>query len=170
MNSTHRWHRSLIWCCLWSCLVPARLPAADVPPTVVVRDVALTSAGELHGVLVTKEGRPRAAAQVNLCQGTGICASGTTDAKGGFVLRGVKPGVYQLATGEAAALYRVWTAPTAPPAAKPNALLVEGQSVTRGQLDWSPGRRALILSGIIITSGVIGGVIGYNIKDDDSAS
>jgi hypothetical protein len=30
-------------------------------------------------------------------------------------------------------------------------------------------RRAMILGGVIVTSGVIGGVIGYNVKDDDAS-
>ena len=48
------------------------------------------------------------------------------------------------------------------------ALMVESSQIVRGQ-EMPPVRRALILGGVIVTSGVLGGVIGYNIQDDSAS-
>jgi hypothetical protein len=154
-----------------STLFSTGLPAAEGRISLpAVRDVALRPDGSLRGTVMTAEGKPQANADVVLRKGTEVVASTKTHIDGSFTLKHVRPGVYELATAGSASLYRVWTTPAAPPAALASASVVEAGMVVRGQEEWSPVRRGLILGGIIVTSGVIGGVIGYNIKDDDSAS
>ena len=165
------WIRNAVvyWCVL-SLFIPSLNRAAEtaVVPGL-VRDVSLDTGGALRGSVLTIDGKPQPKTSVVLRRGAEVVAIAETTGDGSFAMSAVKPGVYELASAKSSTVYRVWTARTAPPAAKPAAMLVESNTIVRGQ-EWSPVRRALILSGVIITSGVVGGVIGYNIKDDDSAS
>jgi hypothetical protein len=165
------WSRWIVVCwCIGSVTFPQMGRTADVlPPQGLVRDVALDSQGALRGSLVSRDGKPQANSEVVLRNGREVLGTAKTQPDGSFAIKQVRPGLYEVATAKSSNVYRVWSARTAPPAAKPNAMLVEENVVVRGQ-EWSPVRRAVILGGVIITSGVIGGVIGYNIKDDDSAS
>jgi hypothetical protein len=152
-----------------SMLLPPGIQAREPAPQVVVRDVSLDEHGQLHGSLMTTDGKPRANSEVVLRKGAEIVGSAKTQADGSFLIRQVRPGLYELSASQCTHFYRVWTARAAPPTAQNAALLVQGNTVVRGQ-EWSPIRRGLILGGVIVTSGVIGGVIGYNINDDDDAS
>lgn len=118
---------------------------------------------------MSADGQPQVGSDVVLMKGLEIAGVTKTQADGSFAINSVTPGVYELVSEKSTSVYRVWTPRMAPPAAKDAALLVESNTIVRGQ-EWSPLRRVLILSGIIGASGVIGGVIGYNLKDDDSAS
>lgn len=163
------------WCVL-SVLGSSISPAAEGPPAELqrsqpaVRDVALTAEGTLRGTLLTPNGKPHANATVVLRRGTEIHGAAQTQADGSFTMRQIRPGLYEIASERSSQAYRVWAARVAPPSAQTQAMVVEDSLIARGQQDWSPVRRALILSGVIVTSGVIGGVIGYNVKDDNSAS
>jgi hypothetical protein len=156
--------------CIASLLIPPGVHAAEPVNLVAVRDVALAADGSLRGALLNLEGKPQPHSDVLLRKGTEIVAAAKTNADGRFTIQQVRPGVYELAASRSANLYRVWSARMAPPAAQSNAVLIQTNPVVRGQEEWSPVRRAVILGGVIVTSGVIGGVIGYNIKDEDSAS
>lgn len=157
--------------CIGTVVSPPNLRAAErVTNLVAVRDVALSTDGSLRGSLLSVDGKPQANVDVYLCKGNQVVGQAKTQVDGSFVIRQVLPGVYELASARSANLYRVWSTGSAPPAAQQTALLVQQNTIVRGQGEWPPMRRALILGGVIITSGVLGGVIGYNIKDDDSAS
>lgn len=132
-----------------------------------VRDVSLDTDGAWRGVVTGADGQPAKATEVVVLQGSKTIGLTRTENDGRFVFRDIRPGVYEIATPRSVAVYRVWNAGTAPPAAQNVSLLVEGDTVIRAQ-EWAVWRRVLILGGVIATSGVIGGVIGYNIKDDAS--
>jgi len=154
-----------------SLLVPPGVRGAEKATSMVaVRDVALGNDGALRGTLLNVEGKPQPNAEVVLRKGNEIVGSAKTQIDGSFALGQVRPGLYEIASAGSANLFRVWSQRTAPPSAQASAMLVQDTRVVRGQETWSPVRRAVILGGVIVTSGVIGGVIGYNIKDDDSAS
>jgi len=89
-------------------------------------------------------------------------------ADGNFEFRGMRPGLYQLVSNDETVLYRVWAPETAPPIAASEVVLVR-HDPPADLHHHGLGRRFLI-SGLIITSGMIGGIIGYNIKDNDTAS
>lgn len=132
-----------------------------------IRDVVLDAQGSLRGAVNSENGRPVNATEVAAYHGSKLVAVTQTNAKGEFAFNQVRPGVYEIATPRSVAVMRVWNAGTEPPSAQPRTLLVEGKSVVRAQ-EWAVWRRVLILGGVIATSGVVGGVIGYNIKDDAS--
>lgn len=165
------WTRWIVVCwCICTLAMPQRGQAADPAPVrSVIRDVALDGDGSLRGSLMNREGKPQANSDILLVKGNEIVTAAKTRDDGSFAIKLVRPGVYEIASANASSVYRVWNARSAPPAAQSTAMLVESNTIVRGQ-EWSPMRRALILSGVIITSGVIGGVIGYNIKEEDDAS
>lgn len=165
------WTRWIIvsWC-ICTLVVPQKSQAADPAPTrTVVRDVALEADGSLRGSLLNSEGKPQVNSEVALVKGNDIVSVAKTQSDGTFAMKLVRPGVYEIASAKSSDVFRVWNARSAPPAAQTSAMIVESNAIVRGQ-DWSPTRRILILSGVVITSGVIGGVIGYNIKEQDDAS
>ncbi len=172
MNSKLWLRWMVVGVCIGSLLLPPGMPAAgDLSGRILVRDVALGADGALHGSLMTAEGKPQPYSEVVLLKGAEVVGLAKTQVDGSFTIRQIRPGLYELATSHSTNVYRVWAPRTAPPAAQSTALLVQGNTIVRGQEGvWSPTRRALILGGIIITSGVVGGVIGYTIKDDESAS
>ena len=57
----------------------------------------------------------------------------TTDENGVFAAKGLRGGQYELLTDDGVSACRLWAADTAPPAARPAALLVSGDNVVRGQ-------------------------------------
>ena len=149
---------------------PAIRGAEKAKSMVAVRDVSLAEDGSLRGLLLASDGKPQANADVVLQKGPEVVGVAKTQIDGSFVMRQVRPGLYELVSARSVNLFRVWNSRSAPPAALATATLIQGDLIVRGQEEWSPARRALILGGVIVTSGVIGGVIGYNVKDDDSAS
>jgi len=58
----------------------------------------------------------------------------TTDSNGIFAARGLRGGQYQLMTSQGGSVCRFWAPETAPPSAKPAALVVSGNEVVRGQV------------------------------------
>jgi hypothetical protein len=156
------------------CGIAADRPAAVAKPRMVtisdsvVHDVSLTDRGLLRGAVVDQTGQHVANVMLNVRQGERIVARVQVGTSGQFAISDLRPGVYELTTAQGGSIYRVWAAGTGPPVAKEFVMVPNGQHVVRGQLGST--RRALILGGVIITSGVIGGVIGYNVRDFDPAS
>ncbi len=103
-------------------------PQASVQPT----DVRLDAQRRLWGQLVDPQGRPRAAADVSIWHGGRWVGHTRTHADGRFAFDNLPGGVYQLVAADTAAVCRVWTEPSAPPAAGSAVLLVAGQTI-RGQ-------------------------------------
>lgn len=171
-NAIGRW--TVVLAAMWTTALPQwgfaidqKSPVAPGLPPLVVRDVALDSTGVLRGTLTNSAGQPQKATELTVWQSGEVLKTVKSQDDGKFVIRDLRPGLYEINTARSLGLYRVWPARSAPPAAQPAALIVEGDTVIRAQ-QMGAWRRALILSGVIITSGVIGGVIGYNIKDDAS--
>jgi len=108
--------------------------AEEAGPAVPVADVALDARGSLLGVVVSVDGVPMKDATVTLHRGDKPLARAVTDGLGRFTLPKVEGGVYQLSAGRYATLVRTWAPGTAPPHAKPLALLLTGEDVIRGQM------------------------------------
>ncbi len=95
------------------------------------RDVELQPSGVMLGTLLDQQGMPVAQREVQLISGANTVARAVTDQRGGFQLRGVRPGTYVLGTEDGVAIYRAWAPRTAPPAAQPQVVMYTGQ-VARG--------------------------------------
>lgn len=96
-------------------------------------DVALREGGVLVGQVVNPQGLAKAKAIVSIRQGNHEIVHTTTDANGIFAAKGLRGGQYEILTDEGVRTCRFWAPNTAPPAARPAALLVSGESVVRGQ-------------------------------------
>lgn len=95
-------------------------------------DIALTQDGLLVGAAYTPDGRHLDGAQVVITQNGKEVVRTNTDKTGAFAVAQMKSGSYQIGIGDKVAPIRVWTAQTAPPKARPKAILVTGE-VVRGQ-------------------------------------
>ena len=80
-------------------------PSAVAP----VRDVALSTRGNLQGKVVDSSGKPLVASQVQLRQNGKVAGQAATDVTGKFTVAGVRPGLYEVATDNVTGVYRVWS-------------------------------------------------------------
>ena len=134
--------RGKIWCvgltCLGLILPASSLEAAQREGSPQAQplpdDVALDSAGYLHGVVADAQGRPIADQPVLLGRPGCQLPPCRADAAGRFRVGPLRGGPYYLSAGGHTRLLRVWTAPTAPPAAAEVALMVVENDVVRGQM------------------------------------
>ena len=118
--------------------IPQQAAASDIA-VVAIADVALQEGGVLIAQVYTAEGTPHAGTTVTIQKQGRQLVQATTDANGMLAVSGLQGGVYQLAVGQTVGSYRLWAPGTAPPIAKPGALLVEGQGVVRGQFGGGGG-------------------------------
>jgi len=97
--------------------------------------VALAPGQVLTGIILDRAARPVSGAPVALMQSGSQLARGNSDQQGRFAFKPLRGGVYQLVSVESAEIYRVWSAGTAPPAARSVAVLVKNENplVVRGQ-------------------------------------
>ena len=103
------------------------------PPKSLLLDVSLLDDGSLVGVYVDKQGAPMKDGEVILRQRGVTVASATTNQDGQFRVRVARGGVYEIATMRGSQTVRLWTHDLAPPAARPSIVLVDSQTVVRGQ-------------------------------------
>ena len=148
----------------------ADVARAAGPAIAKVRDVALQSAGVLHGQVVDAQGAPQAQAQVAAVQNGKTLSVAQTDAAGRFTLANMSGGVYELQTASNTDVYRLWAPRTAPPAAQDSVLLVNDQNVVLGQhqqgaLGWLAN--PWVLAGIVAAAIAIPLAVA---NDDDDAS
>jgi hypothetical protein len=157
-------------------VVPAhQVKAATTAPAKVIQtdasvlDIGLKQDGVFAGRVVDHTGTPAAKQEVTVRQGQQVVAKAVTDAEGRFAVKGLKGGVYEVASGSTAGSYRVWNETAAPPAAKEQALLVLGQNGTRGKFGAMSGGTILLAAGVIaaLTVGIIA-IDEANDDDDDS--
>ncbi len=146
--------------------------AAGVGEAATIRDVALQQDGLLVGQVLSKDGTPVAGVPVTIARENRVLGTATTNEQGIFAFRGLKGGVYQLASANGVAAYRVWQSQTAPPGASPAAIVVAGEDAVRGQLP--PGRVGMFLSRPLVIAGVIGAAIAVPVaiaasEDDEEA-
>jgi hypothetical protein len=115
--------------CVGMVLPPAAFSAA---PVVDSYDIALRDGGVLVGQVVDRQGVAKAGTAVSIRFAENEVARTTTDQNGVFAAKGLRGGQYQLLTDDGVTVCRLWSPDTAPPAAKPAALVVSGDSVVRG--------------------------------------
>lgn len=135
--------------------------------TTVGSDVALSRKSALTGQVVDANGAALANTEVTAVQAGRAVATARTDEQGWFSLAGMKGGVYSIETENAQNLVRAWTPASAPPSATEHALIVDGQSIARGQ---GAMRRVLTSPwtwGIGITAAVATPLIIAATDDDD---
>lgn len=109
-------------------------PATNVRPSIL--DVALQDGGKLVGMYVNKTGKPVEGSRVLVRQEGKVIAASDTNAAGHFEVAGLRGGVYEISTVRGAGVFRLWTATTAPPAARQAIVLVADEGVVRGQFDF----------------------------------
>ena len=132
-----------------SCLTQA-LWGAPPPPAPKQVDVALRDGGVLIGQVVNPQGVPVAGAPVSLrYQGKELVAA-RAGKEGYFAFKGMRGGVYQIATRDGLGVYRVWSPGTAPPVAEQGALVIAGSNVVRGQGGSTPPLKVLLANPLVI--------------------
>ena len=142
-----------------------------------VPDVALGAGGTLQGQVVDVQGQPLGRIAVALRHRDREVARTISDESGRFRLTGLRGGVYGICVGQTAMVFRLWVSNTAPPSARPAALLVAGDQQMLGQccpqacnsLKWWLSN-PLVIAGIIGVSVAIPVAIHNAKKDDDPHS
>ena len=115
-------------------------------------DVSLQADGELRGHILDQQGRPKALTKVVLWQNQRVVGYAKTDITGRFIIRGLKPGAYQIQSEVGGKSVRLWTPQTAPPVAQQAVLLVAGSETARAQIDtakYGPAIRGAIAGGLL---------------------
>lgn len=120
-------------------------------PAVELSDLVLDAQGGLQGVVVDVHGAPQPAAKVILVQQKREVGRARTDRQGRFRVSGLRGGVYAIQSGGQVRFVRAWTTKTAPPNAKPTALVVAGNGVIRGQMPLEQffASDAVIIAGLV---------------------
>jgi hypothetical protein len=152
-------------------ILPPSATAAQ--PGVSTVDVALRPGGLLVGQIVDPQGAPKPGKVVSVRYANHEVVRTTSDANGVFAARGLRGGQYQLLTEDGVSVCRLWAPDTAPPAARPAALLVSGGGVVRGQ--WAHGTGPLhewvgwVKAHPYITAGAVASAIAIPLAlaDDD---
>jgi hypothetical protein len=149
--------------------------ALAVEPAAQHYDVALRPGGILVGQVVDPQGAVKPNAVVSVKYADHEVVRTTTDANGVFAAQGLRGGQYQLETEDGISVCRLWAPDTAPPAARPAALVVAGDNVVRGQ--WGGGAMHQWVGWVkahpYITAGVVATAIAIPLAladdDDDPA-
>ena len=128
--------------CLGTGLPRGAFALETAPPAFQATDVALQPGGLLIGHVVDANGVAKPGAIVAVYYTDQEIVRTTTDANGVFAARGIRGGQYQLVTPGGQSLCRLWAADTAPPAARPNSLVVahsdSNAPIVRGQFGYNP--------------------------------
>lgn len=122
-----------------------------------IMDVALASGGVFHGQLVDGQGHQIGEAVVKLVRNEKMVAETVADDQGRFEFRNVRGGAYVVQTPRGSFPVRAWSEGTAPPAARPAAVLVSNEAVMRGQIGYlDPVNTTSLLLGVtgVVLSGV----------------
>lgn len=130
-------------------------------------DIALKADGELRGQILDQQGRPKALTNVVLVRNQKAVGYAKTDITGRFVIRGLKPGAYQIHSEVGRKSVRLWAPQTAPPIALQAVLLVGNSDTVRGQIDmqtYAPAIRGAIAGGLLT------GLVYYLVDNNPSGS
>ncbi len=103
--------------------------AAKIP------DVKLNSDGLFVAQLVSTTGQPLSGRQLKISDRSNSLTTATTSPQGRVAVPGLNGGVFKVAYGNQSTILRLWTCNAAPPNAVSDLLLVQNQTVTRGQCD-----------------------------------
>ncbi len=136
-----------------------------------VVDVALSEEGVVRGRVLTENGKPVDGAQVVIRQGDELLHKLLTNKKGEFSAKGLRAGVYTIATVQGSGMYRLWPKNIAPPSAKTQALVMAQRPVMRAQ--YGTGALADWTSIGLGVAGLTVGIISLdkinNLEDDVNA-
>jgi hypothetical protein len=151
-------------------LLIAQVGSAAAPAVKHVRDVALQSAGVLHGQVVDQQGQPQLGMAVAAVQNGKTVATSQTGQDGQFVMANLSGGVYELQTAASNGVYRLWAPRTAPPSAQDGVLLVNSNELARGQQGHALGFLAnpWVLAGIVAAAIAI--PLAVSAADNDEGS
>lgn len=148
---------------------PLRLPQ--------LTDIALKEGGTMIGRITDREGKLLGQQKIVIRQENRLVAEVTSGENGVFIVKGLRGGIYEIASQQGAGSFRAWAEDTAPPSAKHFALLVENGDVVRGQWGWMPnpsqyrGTGLSVGQWIGITLGAAGLVVGTIalVRSDDAS-
>jgi hypothetical protein len=151
------------------------LAAAPSKPATGGSDIALRQGGLLVGQVVDGQGVAKANAAISIRFANHEVVRTTTDKDGVFAAKGLRGGQYQLVTQDGASVCRLWASDTAPPSARPAALVVAGNNVVRGQgpvTNWVTWMKAhpYITAGTVATAIAVPVAIAATNDDDDDNS
>jgi hypothetical protein len=107
-------------------------PVVEAPADAAVTDIALRPGGVLVGQVVDPQGVATAGTPVTIEFAGKEVARTTTDEHGVFAAQGLRGGQYKITTIEGSNECRLWAPETAPPSARPAALVVKGKDLVRG--------------------------------------
>jgi hypothetical protein len=138
-------------------ILPTSAVAATPAAPAKNSDVALRTGGLLVGQVVDQQGVAKAGTPVSVQFAGKEVVSTTTDKNGVFAAKGLRGGQYQLVTPQGDSACRLWAADTAPPSARPAALVVSNNDVVRGQMPggaWVGWMKAhpYITAGTVVTA------------------
>ena len=142
-------------------MLQAASPQAGPSRVAAVPDVALDAGGTLHGQVVDAQGNPVGKTAVAVRHGRREVARAVSDESGRFRLGGLHGGLYEIAVGQRATVCRLWVPNTAPPSAKPAALVVLGDEQVLGQC--SPqtcNRLKCWLANPLVIAGIVAVAVG----------
>ena len=159
---------------------PQAEPQNSKPSKPMLTDIALQKGGVLVGRLTGKKGKLRAQQNIAIRQNGQLVAEVTTGKNGQFRVKGLRGGIYEIASDQGTGSFRAWSAGTAPPSAKQFAVLIDSDEVVRGQWGWVPTPGAIptlptpnftVGEWLGITAGVAGLAVGtIALIDSDDAS
>jgi hypothetical protein len=150
-------------------MVCAAEKAPATKPAKAIKDIKLTSAGELTGKVVTADGKPVDGAAVSVAQNGKPVVRTISSQKGEFKATGLKAGVYQVASGRSIQTVRVWSEDVAPPAALASTTIVQGP-VVRGQDEFDYWETDEIIVGVIATTALGIGIAALVVANDNDGS
>ena len=141
-------------------------------PATKITDVQLRKGGVLTGQVLDAQGKAQPNMPVAMVRGGKLIAKAKTDSRGQFNVKGLKGGVYRLASLNDAKVYRVWAPTTAPPAAAESVVLVNRGDVVRGQQGAILGMMSnpWVVGAIIATAIAVPVALEADDDDDDYAS
>jgi hypothetical protein len=140
---------------LWTAVVGLCVPQVALAAgsagnqTSSILDVSLQEGGTFLGQVIDAQGISLERVPVSLRGAAGELAATETNSQGYFAFRGLNNGLYQLVTPVGSGAYRTWLQGTAPPVARPGALIVAGGETVRGEGPAFNKKHALILGGVI---------------------
>ncbi|QDT56211.1 hypothetical protein Pan44_42630 [Caulifigura coniformis] len=150
----------------------AMMFAAEAPvtkPAAKVKDVKLTSAGELTGRVVTAEGKAVDGVTVTISQNGKPVTHVVSTGSGEFKAPGMKSGLYQVSAVRQVQYVRAWPQDVAPPSAMPQTTFVQG-NVVRGQDEFDYLETDEIIIGTVAFAALgigIGALVVANDNDDN---
>ena len=129
-------------------------PGASPRQMAKINDVALAVSGTLQGQVVDGAGTALPGVTVTVRQQENLVAQVVSDAQGRFQVAGMPGGIFTLTTPGSDGNFRLWAPGTAPPGARPAALVVHNPQVVRGQASMSKLMSRPIVIGMIIATAI----------------